>query len=136
MGNFNKYNDRSLSQLLKESAEILDEEFPPAAGGAGSAIDDAPAPATDDIPPDVGDEGPPPGGEEEGAESTPEGLCNQIRDLLDQLCAKLGVGGDEEIGGETEGAPPEPSDAAPPPSSASAPPPPMESRGRKIAARR
>jgi hypothetical protein len=126
MASFNRYNNRSLSQLLQESAAILDEEFPP--GGAGAGADAPPSAPGDELPPDTGsvDDGAPPE-EGEGAEDTPEGICNQIRDLLDRLCAKVGVGEEETPSDIPSG--PEPTDAAPPPPSG-APPPPMESRKR------
>jgi hypothetical protein len=128
MGNFNKYNDRSLSQLLAESAEILaEDEFPP-----GGASTEPPPAASDELPPtdDTGtDTGAPP--EEEGAENTPEGIANQIRDLVDQLLSKLGVGGENadmtssEIPGKNE------EDIAAP-----AIPPPTESRKKPVAAKK
>jgi hypothetical protein len=128
MGNFNKYNDRSLSQLLAESAAILKEEFPP-----GGATTEPPPADTGELPPDEGaiDAGGPPGeeGGEEGAEDTPEGIANQIRDLVDKLLSKLGVGGSEEGSenvGSTEGGSPQ--DIAAP-----ATPPPMESRKKAVA---
>jgi hypothetical protein len=130
MGNFNKYNDRSLSQLLAESAAILDEEFPP-----GGATTESPPADTGDLPPDEGaiDSGPPgEEGGEGGAEDTPEGILNQIRDLLDQLASKVGVGGSEEEGGgenvgSTEGG--SSADISAP----ATPPPPMESRKKAVA---
>jgi hypothetical protein len=127
MGSFNKYNDRSLSQLLQESAAILaEDEFPP-----GSATTEPPPADTGELPPDEGaiDAGAPPG--EEGAEDTPEGIANQIRDLVDKLLSKLGVGGEpgseegSENVGSTEGGSPQ--DIAAP-----ATPPPMEGRKKPV----
>lgn len=131
MGNFNKYNERSLSQLLAESKAILEDEFPP----GGGAPPEAPPVGGGDVAPDTADiDAGPPGEEgdiEGGAEDTPEGLVNQISDLLDQLRSKLGMGGEEEGGPEdtfaSEAPAPEEENMAPAAS------PPMESRKKKPA---
>src|SRR5271166_6279573 len=83
----NRYNTKTLSQLLSESAEILDEEFPPDDAGAAppdTGAGDVPPPTDDAAPDDLG-------GDEGGEGDDAEALVSQLRSLVDQIATKLGV---------------------------------------------